>query len=76
MNVSPRLAISHDVNGITPDPISVFLEDRKSLSLGLEFSYLLRWQAGVSYNQYWGGAGTTNLLSDRDFMSFYINYSF
>ncbi|MBW8190275.1 DUF1302 domain-containing protein [Neiella marina] len=75
MNVSPRIVFAHDVQGITPDPIAVFVEDRKSLGVGVSFDYLQRWSAGFNYNAYWGGQGTTNLLDDRDFVSFNIKYS-
>ncbi|GGA77667.1 hypothetical protein GCM10011369_19480 [Neiella marina] len=75
VNVSPRVVFAHDVNGITPDPISLFVEDRKSVGAGITFDYLQRWSAGINYNAYWGGQGTTNLLEDRDFISFNVKYS-
>jgi len=34
-----------------------------------------RWEVDVAYTQY-GGAGQYNLLSDRDFVSASIKYSF
>lgn len=75
VNMSPRVVFSHDVNGITPDPIFLFVEDRKSLGLNLSFDYQSRWSADVSYNRFWGGQGTTNNFSDRDYVSFSIKYS-
>ncbi|MFT5163570.1 MAG: hypothetical protein ACI9FJ_002166 [Alteromonadaceae bacterium] len=75
INVSPRLVFSHDVNGITPDPIFLFVEDRKSLGMTLSFDYQSRWSADVSYNRFWGGQGTTNTFADRDYVSFSIKYS-
>ena len=39
INMSPRVVFSHDVKGITPDPLFLFIEDRKSVALGLSFDY-------------------------------------
>ncbi|MFD2166573.1 DUF1302 domain-containing protein [Thalassotalea euphylliae] len=75
INVSPRIVFSHDVKGITPDPLFLFIEDRKSVSFGLDFDYQSRWQANFGYNAFFDGVGTTNKLEDRDFISFSIKYS-
>jgi hypothetical protein len=73
--MSIRGVYSHDVDGITPDPMFLFIEDRQSASVALSFDYLSRWGLDIGYNSYWGGVGTTNLLSDRDFVSFTVKYS-
>ena len=75
VNVTPRMVFSHDVDGITPDPLFLFIEDRKSLSFGLNFDYQSRWSADFAVNRFWGGIGTTNQFADRDYMSFSIKYS-
>jgi hypothetical protein len=75
VNMSQRLVFSHDVNGITPDPLFMFVEDRKSAAYAVSFDYLSKWSAEVSYNLFWGGKGTTNNVADRDFVSFNIKYS-
>ena len=75
INVSPRVVFSHDVEGITPDPLFLFIEDRKSLALGLSFDYQSRWSADVNYNSFFDGVGTTNQIEDRDYVSFSIKYS-
>lgn len=75
VNVSPRVVFSHDVNGITPDPLFLFIEDRKSVAFTLNFDYQSRWSADVSYNAFFGGVGTTNQMEDRDYVSFNIKYS-
>ena len=75
VNLSQRLTFSHDVNGITPDPLFMFSEDKKSLSYAVAFDYLNAWSAEVSYNAFFGGVGTTNNTEDRDFISFNIKYS-
>ncbi len=73
--LSPRVAFNHDVNGITPGPGGNFIEDRKSMTLGLEANYLNQWSADLSYTRFYG-AGIFNLISDRDFVSFSARYSF
>lgn len=75
INISSRMVFSHDVDGITPDPMFLFIEDRKSLSLGLSFDYQSRWAADVTYNRFWDGVGSANQFSDRDYVSFSIKYS-
>lgn len=75
INMSPKVVFSHDVNGITPDPLFLFVEDRKAMSFGLGFDYQSRWSADLSYNSFFGGVGTTNQMEDRDYVSFNIKYS-
>lgn len=75
VNLSQRMVFSHDVNGITPDPLFMFVEDRKSLAYAISFDYLSKWSGELSYNVFWGGQGTTNNVADRDFISFNIKYS-
>ena len=74
-NVSPRIAFNHDVNGITPGPGGNFLEGRKSLTLGVQADYLSKWVFDLSYTAF-SGAGDLNQISDRDFASFTVKYSF
>nr|NIN34837.1 DUF1302 family protein [Gammaproteobacteria bacterium]NIN62350.1 DUF1302 family protein [Gammaproteobacteria bacterium]NIO62359.1 DUF1302 family protein [Gammaproteobacteria bacterium]NIQ20031.1 DUF1302 family protein [Gammaproteobacteria bacterium]NIT06179.1 DUF1302 family protein [Gammaproteobacteria bacterium] len=47
----------------------------KAVSVGLGAEYLNEWEADLSYTSFFG-AGTQNLLYDRDFVSFSISYSF
>jgi hypothetical protein len=75
INMSPRVVFSHDVKGITPDPLFLFVEDRKSVAFGIDFDYQSRWAASFGYNAFFGGVGTTNQMEDRDFISFSIKYS-
>lgn len=75
VNLSQRLVFSHDVNGITPDPLFMFVKDRKSAAYAVSFDYLNKWSGELSYNWFWGGVGTTNNTADRDFVSFNIKYS-
>lgn len=75
VNVKPRVIFSHDVKGITPDPLFMFVEDKKSVSVGVGFDYQSTWSADFSYNSFFDGVGTTNRFEDRDFVSFNIKYS-
>ncbi len=75
MNLRTRAAFAHDVNGTTPDPLFLFLEDRKSANLTFTLDYLSKWSFSASYSAFWGGIGTTNQLADRDFASFNIKYA-
>ena len=75
INMSPRVIFSHDVEGITPDPLFLFTEGRKSVALGINFDYQSEWGADISYNNFFGGVGTTNAMADRDYVSFNIKYS-
>lgn len=75
VNLSPRLAFNHDVQGTTPGPGGNFIEDRKSVTLGLGAVYLEKWGADISYTSYFG-AGIHNLIHDRDFVSVNFKYSF
>jgi hypothetical protein len=73
--LSPRLAFNHDVSGTTPGPGGNFLEDRKSLTLGVEANYLNQWVFDLSYTRF-SGAEQYNQIHDRDFASFTVKYSF
>ncbi|ABE55009.1 protein of unknown function DUF1302 [Shewanella denitrificans OS217] len=75
INMSPKITFAHDVNGITPDPMFLFTEGRKSMAMSLSFDYQSRWGAEVSYNSFFGGVGTTNAMEDRDYVSFNVKYS-
>ncbi|MGS0675555.1 DUF1302 domain-containing protein [Shewanella sp. 30m-9] len=75
VNIAPRIIFSHDVDGITPDPMFLFTEGKKSVALGVNFDYQSRWGADISYNTFFGGVGTTNSLADRDYVSFNLKYS-
>lgn len=74
-NLRARATFSHDVDGTTPDPLFLFLEDSKSANVSFTLDYLSKWSATASYSTFYGGVGTTNGLADRDFFSFNIKYS-
>ncbi len=73
--LSPRVAFNHDVHGTTPGPGGNFLEGRKSGTVGVEANYLNKLVFDLSYTAFFGG-GSFNQISDRDFASFTVKYSF
>jgi hypothetical protein len=75
LTLSPRVAFSHDVSGTTPGPGGNFLDGRMSGTLGLEANYLNKLVFDLSYTMFNGG-GQFNQISDRDFASFTVKYSF
>ncbi len=75
VKLSPKMAFSHDVYGISPGPGGNFIEGRKAITIGLGGSFIERWQADLSFTSYFG-AGDINLLHDRDFILMDIRYYF
>ena len=75
VNLSPRIQWAQDVQGISPQPAGPFREGRKAISVGLKATYLEEWEADISYTNFFG-AGKYNLLSDRDFVSATVKFSF
>ena len=73
VNLFPYAQFLHDVSGNSPAPSGPFVEGRTALTLGLRADYLSRWQADIGYTRY---AGDGNDLSDRDFVSVSVKYSF
>lgn len=74
-NVKPKLVYSHDVDGITPDPLFLFHEDKKSVGLTVDVIYQSSLSFGFGYNSFFGGVGNINQMSDRDYVSFNVKYS-
>jgi hypothetical protein len=73
LNVLPRVVFTHDVQGYTPAPVSSFVEDRKSISVGVGFNYINRWEADLSYTNFFDGE-PVNQLTDRDFVRLQVRY--
>ena len=74
VNVTPRFVFQHDVSGYTPAPISNFMEDRMSATVGVTFDYLQKWRWDIGYSAFFGN-DEQDPLSDRDFISAYLSYS-
>lgn len=75
VNFAPSVAFTHDVTGNTPLPLGNFIEGRKSVTLAAEFTFQNSWAFEVRYVNFFG-AGGYNLLSDRDYVSTTLKYSF
>ncbi len=75
INLAPRIAWQHDVNGISPGPAGNFIEGRRAITLGLSGDYQNIYSADISYTRF-SGAGRYNLINDRDFIAANIKYSF
>jgi hypothetical protein len=74
LGLSPRLAFSHDVDGVSPVPAGNFVEKRKAITLGITANYLARWAADLSWTDFFGDAH--DQIRDRDFVSASLKYAF
>ena len=70
INLSPNIAWSHDVEGYSPN----FVENAKSVSIGLNADYANRYNASISYTNFFDGK--YNTLVDRDFAAVSFGVSF
>jgi hypothetical protein len=75
VTVSPRIAFSQDLAGVTPLPLGTYVGDRKAISLGVNANWQSRWSGGVEYVRYFG-AGGANALRDRDYVTLLARWSF
>jgi hypothetical protein len=80
LTLRPRLRWTHDVDGVTPAPGGAFIEDRKTLTAGVDLQYTQRWTASLSYFMDFGGiqiAGVpVNPREDRDFVRFNVTFHY
>ncbi|WP_150305945.1 DUF1302 domain-containing protein [Pseudomonas saliphila] len=70
INLSPNMAFSHDVEGYGPN----FNEGAKSVSIGLNADYANKYNASLSYTNFFDGK--YNTLVDRDFAAVSFGVSF
>ncbi|WP_417513606.1 DUF1302 domain-containing protein [Marinobacter sp.] len=75
INLSPQVAWSHDVEGYSPQPGGNFNEGNKAIGLSLEAVYQNKITADIGYTNFFGGK-PYNELTDRDFVSASVSYSF
>lgn len=75
VNLSPSVGLAYDLVGNTPLPLGNFVEGRRTLTLGVEFTYQNKWTLDLRYVSF-SGAGSRNLLHDRDYVSTTLKYSF
>ena len=70
INLSPNMAFSHDVEGYSPN----FTENAKSVSVGVNADYANKYNASLSYTNFFDGK--YNTLVDRDFAAISFGVSF
>ncbi len=75
VNLSPTIALAHDVSGNTPLPLGNFLHNRKTLTLGADFTFQNQWALELRYVNF-SGAKPFNPLTDRNYLSAVMKYSF
>ena len=75
VNISPFVSFAHDFDGTTPAPVSTFIEDRKSFTIGMRGVYINRITAELRYTAFSGG-GQLNQLRDRDLLRLQLSYYF
>lgn len=75
VNLQPQLAWSHDVKGYAPQPGGAFNEGNKSIGLSLTATYQNKISGNIGYTNYFGGK-PYNEMTDRDFVSASVSYSF
>ncbi len=72
INLTPALAWSHDVDGVSPN--TNFNEGAKALTVSLTGEYLNRYTGSLAYTTFSGG--DFNTIEDRDFLSLSFAVSF
>ncbi|EON93943.1 hypothetical protein MARLIPOL_01400 [Marinobacter lipolyticus SM19] len=75
INLSPQLAWSHDVEGYSPQPGGAFNEGSKAIGLSVQAVYQNKITGNIGYTNFFGGK-PYNELTDRDFVSASVSYSF
>ncbi|MBT8066857.1 MAG: DUF1302 domain-containing protein [Gammaproteobacteria bacterium] len=72
INLTPSIAWSHDVDGVSPN--TNFNEGAKALTVSLGAEYLNRYTGSLAYTAFSGG--DYNTVEDRDFLSLSMSVSF
>lgn len=75
INLSPQLSWRHDVKGYSPQPGGAFNEGSKAIGLSLQAVYQNKITGNIGYTNYFGGK-PWNELTDRDFVTASVSYSF
>lgn len=79
VNVTPSLAVNHDLEGTSAN--GDFVDDRITGTLGMKFQYLSRYTLDMNYTVNTGGkdegpGGIKNLAHDRDFFGVALTVDF
>ncbi len=75
LQCNPGLRWTQGLHGTTPAPLLDFVEDATLLNPGVQFVYNNNASLDLGYTRFFG-AGQSNLLRDRDFVSLDFKYSF
>ncbi|PHS72779.1 MAG: peptide ABC transporter substrate-binding protein [Cycloclasticus sp.] len=83
-SVSPFVAFKYDVEGVSNEIVPLFVDDRKALTLGVNFGYGGgKITGGVSWTMFDGAEAMVNQAgsrlngrTDRDFVQANVSYSF
>ena len=73
-NVIPQIDFAHDFHGTTPNALP-FVEDRKSVYIGINFDWQSKYKANIGYSNFFGG-GLSNIIKDRDFVAASVTLAF
>lgn len=73
VNLVPTMSLAHDFMNTAAD--GSFLQGRKALTLGSNWTYGNSWDGSLNYTTYWG-AGSANSIRDRDFVAVNVRYRF
>ncbi|VEF11171.1 type V secretory pathway, adhesin AidA [Pseudomonas fluorescens] len=74
LDLRPNLSWAHDVKGYSPGDGSAFNEGSRSVSLGLDATFMSKYSLSLSYTDYIDG--TYGTRGDRDFASIAIGATF
>ena len=74
VNLTPQIDALYDISGTSPNTLP-FVKGRLAVTPSLNFEYLNKWRASISYTSFAGG-GTNNLMADRDYLAINFSYSF
>jgi hypothetical protein len=75
LTLEPTLRFDDDVYGVTPTPLSNFVEGSRLATISLGMKYLSATTAEIGYTTFFGG-GQANLVRDRDYSFVNLKYSF
>jgi hypothetical protein len=78
IDVNPSLAVEWDFQGTSPAPLLTFDEHLVTATVGINFSYLQKWQANIAYTSHYGlgGSAVQSVNLDRDYVSLSASYRF
>lgn len=75
LNLRPRFLFTHDVSGTTPGPFGTFIDERKSVTVGVASDYIRTYTLDLSYTSFFGG-GRANRINDRDVVRLRLSFNY